>query len=82
MAAVVLVTRKGCHLCDDALRLLHELGIEPQLADVDADDRLFQLYDWRVPVVLVEGVPVAEGRITRDQLQSALGPSGGGPTAA
>ncbi|TMD20988.1 MAG: glutaredoxin family protein [Chloroflexi bacterium] len=82
MAVVILVTRKGCHLCDDALRLLHELGVEPQLADVDADDRLFQLYDWRVPVVLVQGVPVAEGRITRDQLQAALGPSGGGPTAA
>ena len=82
MAAVILVTRKGCHLCDDALRLLRELAVEPQLADVDADDRLFQLYDWRVPVVLLEGVPVAEGRITRDQLQAALGPSGGGPTAA
>ena len=77
MAAVVLVTRQGCHLCDDALRLLHELGVEPQLADVDADDRLFQLYDWRVPVVLLDGAPVAEGRITRDQLLAALGGSGG-----
>ena len=80
MAAVVFVTRKGCHLCDDALNLLRELGVEPQLADVDADDRLFQLYDWRVPVVLVDGVPVAEGRIARDQLQAALGRPGGGPT--
>jgi glutaredoxin len=82
MAVVVLVTRKGCHLCDDALRLLRELGVEPQLADVDADDRLFQLYDWRVPVVLVDGVPAAEGRITRDQLLAALDRSGGGPNAA
>ncbi len=82
MALVVLVTRKGCHLCDDALRLLRELGFEPQLADVDTDDRLFQLYDWRVPVVLIDGVPVAEGRITRDQLLAALGESGGGPNAA
>ena len=79
---VVLVTRKGCHLCDDALRLLRELGFEPDLADVDADDRLFQLYDWRVPVVLVDGIVVAEGRITRDQLLTALGGSGGGPNAA
>ena len=82
MAAVVLVTRKGCHLCDDALRVLRELGVEPQLADVDADDRLFQLYDWRVPVLLVDGVPVAEGKISRDQLQAALGRSGGSPNAA
>ncbi len=37
MDAVVLVTRQGCHLCDDALRLLHDLGVEPQLADVDGE---------------------------------------------
>ena len=82
MVAVVFVTRKGCHLCDDTLSLLRELGVEPQLADVDADDRLFQLYDWRVPVLLVDGVPVAEGKISRDQLQAALGRSGGSPNAA
>jgi predicted thioredoxin/glutaredoxin len=69
---VVLVTRQDCHLCDQALALLRELGIEPELADVDADDELFRLYDWRVPVVLAGGEPVAEGRITRKQLEEAL----------
>ncbi|MDQ6879156.1 MAG: glutaredoxin family protein [Candidatus Dormibacteraeota bacterium] len=73
---VVLVTRKGCHLCDEALALLRELGLEPDLADVDADDNLFRLYDWRVPVVLVNSDLVAEGRITRDVLEGALKRSG------
>lgn len=80
--AVVLVTRTGCHLCEDAERLLRELGVEAELADVDADDRLFDSYDWRVPVVLVDGVPVAEGRITREHLLSVFRGSGGGPPAA
>lgn len=80
--AVVLVTRKGCHLCDDAQRLLGELGVVTELADVDADDRLFQSYDWRVPVVLVDGVPVAEGHITREHLLAVFRGSGGGPPAA
>jgi predicted thioredoxin/glutaredoxin len=71
---VVLVTRKGCHLCDEALSLIRELGVEPELADVDADERLFQLYDWRVPVVLVGGRVAAEGRIDRDRLRKALTP--------
>jgi predicted thioredoxin/glutaredoxin len=66
---VVLVTREGCHLCDEALSLMRELGIEPELADVDSDERLFQLYDWRVPVVLVDGEVAAEGRIDRDRLR-------------
>jgi glutaredoxin len=65
---VVLVTRAGCHLCDDALRLLHELDVHPELADVDADNELYRLYDFRVPVVLVDGAVVAEGKITRRDL--------------
>ena len=69
---VVLVTRQGCHLCDEALSLLRELGMEPELADVDADDALFALYDWRVPVVLVDGQVAAEGRIDRVHLRKAL----------
>jgi predicted thioredoxin/glutaredoxin len=76
---LVLVTRQGCHLCDQALALLRELGHDPQLADVDADDELFRLYDWRVPVVLADGVVIAEGRITRTQLEKVIRRSGREP---
>jgi glutaredoxin len=69
---IILVTRQGCHLCEGALRLLQELGVQPELADVDADDELHRLYDFRVPVVLIDGAVVAEGRITREQLVTAL----------
>jgi glutaredoxin len=69
---LILVTRQGCHLCDQAQEMLRELGAEPELADVDADDELYRLYDWRVPVVLVDGAVVAEGKIRRDALQRAL----------
>ncbi len=71
--SLVLVTRRDCHLCDEALDLLHELGAKPELVDVDSDDRLHAEYDWRVPVLLLDGRVVAEGRITRDQVQKALG---------
>jgi hypothetical protein len=75
---LVLVTRQGCHLCDQALSLLRSLGHEPELADVDADDRLHDLYDWRVPVVLLEDRVVAEGKITRAQLEKAVGEESSG----
>ncbi len=70
---LVLVTRHGCSLCDDALAHLRALGHEPALADVDADDRLHDLYDWRVPVLLLDDRVVAEGKITLDQLLKAVG---------
>jgi hypothetical protein len=76
---LVLVTRQGCHLCDQALALLRELGHEPHLADVDTDEELFRLYDWRVPVVLADSAVIAEGNITRGPLEQALKRSGGEP---
>ena len=68
----MLVTREGCHLCDDALGALRSLGFEPELRDVDANAELSSLYDWRVPVVLVDGRVVAEGRIDPDRLRKGL----------
>ena len=71
---VELVTRNGCHLCEEALATLREIGVEPVLRNVDQDDELFKLYDWRVPVILADGLVVAEGKIRPDQLRRRLSP--------
>ena len=68
----MLVTRQGCHLCDEALGSLRAVGVEPELRDVDADGELYRLYDWRVPVVLLDGRVVAEGRIDQAALREVL----------
>jgi glutaredoxin len=72
LVRVELITRRGCHLCDDALELLESLGVEPELRDVDLDSQLFADYDFRVPVVLVEGRVVGEGRLSKEVLSRAL----------
>jgi predicted thioredoxin/glutaredoxin len=69
---VVLVTRQGCHLCERALAALRSQGVEPELADVDTAPDLFELYDWRVPVVLVDGRLVAEGKIDAERVRGYL----------
>ena len=68
----MLITRQGCHLCDEALDALRALGVDPELRDVDADGELYALYDWRVPVVLVDGRVLAEGQIDPAVLRQAL----------
>lgn len=66
------MTRRGCHLCDEALALLRGLGVEPRLTDVDEDPQLFTLYDFRVPVVFRDGRVVGEGRLDPERLAVAL----------
>ena len=57
---VVLYSRPGCHLCDDAREvLLAEQARTPfdlSLISVEGDDELERAYGIRIPVVLVDGV--------------------------
>lgn len=70
MAAARFLTRRGCHLCDDALRLLTDGGVEVDVVDIDGDDELRSRFDLRVPVVLdATGSVIAEGVITEADLR-------------
>jgi len=40
--------------------------------DVAADPELFRLYDFRVPVLLIDGRVVGEGRLTEASLRTLL----------
>jgi glutaredoxin len=60
---VVLYTRAGCHLCDDARQLLISQGVTPELVDVDADPALRERFDTCVPVVEIDGKIRFRGRL-------------------
>jgi glutaredoxin len=70
---VTLYTRAGCHLCDDAERLLRGYGLEPELIDVDADPTLAAAYGDCVPVVEIEGRVRFRGRVNPVLLRRLLG---------
>ncbi|MGY1641160.1 glutaredoxin family protein [Geodermatophilus sp. SYSU D00703] len=54
-----LLSRQGCHLCEDAATTLAQIAAEAGLTttsvDVDADPDLQAEYGDRVPVVLLDG---------------------------
>lgn len=73
---VVLYTRQGCHLCDDAravvAQVCESLGQEWVQCDVDADKALRERFGDEVPVVTVDGEVVGFWRIDPDLLHQAL----------
>jgi hypothetical protein len=64
---VQMLTRDGCHLCEEAWRQLEvarrRYGFTLTAANVDADPDLLALYGDCVPVVLVNGQVRFRGRI-------------------
>ncbi len=72
LLSVVLYTRKGCHLCDDACAVLRRHGLTPQLIDVDSDPRLVEQYGCCVPVVVIDGKVRFRGRVNEVLLRRLL----------
>jgi glutaredoxin len=68
----IVYTRKGCHLCDEAVELLRNFGLQPELIDVDADPQLREQYNECVPVVWIDGKPRFRGRVNRVLLERIL----------
>jgi hypothetical protein len=82
--AVVLYSREGCCLCDDARAALIELrGRHPEAfsieeLDIDTDDRLLRAYLERIPVVTIDGQEAFELFVNPDELERRLGIVGTG----
>lgn len=71
---VVLYTRQGCCLCDDAHILLQRFGISPKLVDIDQDPALREKFTTCVPVVEIDGKVRFRGRVNEVLLRRLLHP--------
>jgi glutaredoxin len=64
---VILFSKPGCHLCDDARALLDDLAADTALkfdeVDIRDDPGLFERYRYRIPVISIDGRDALEGRI-------------------
>jgi len=73
---VTLITRVGCHLCEDASTLLQklraELGFGYDELDVDADRDRRNEYSDRVPVILIDGKEHGYWRVEEPRFRAAL----------
>ena len=69
---ILLYTRHGCHLCEQAEDMLALLGVAVVLVDVDRDAEALARYDVRVPVLEIDGVAVLEGGFAERRLAALL----------
>lgn len=73
---IVLYTRQGCHLCEEAQKVLLEFGLSPTLVDIDADTKLRERFDTCVPVVEINGRVRFRGRVEPRLLRRIIGDQG------
>jgi glutaredoxin len=73
---VLLYTRAGCHLCDEAKEQLRELRKQAAFTlrevDIDQDPELRQRYNDEVPVIFIHGRKAFKYRLDPRQFLQRL----------
>jgi hypothetical protein len=73
---VRLLSKPGCHLCDDARAVIEtvcaDLGEAYDEVDISADDDLMRQYGEEIPVTFVDGRQHDFWRVDPTRLRSAL----------
>jgi glutaredoxin len=70
---VVLYSRPGCHLCEDARAMLERADVAFAERDIESDDALFKRYLERIPVIEIDGEEAFELLIDEPSLHRRLG---------
>jgi len=75
-ATIIVYSKPGCHLCEDAMNVLRglqsELGLEIRECDITEDEALHRKYFERIPVVTLDGVEVCEYFLDEPLLRKRL----------
>ena len=76
MREVVLYTRSGCCLCDDAKEALQaaraQVPFSVREVDIDSDPALYEAHRYDVPVIEIDGRRAFKHRVTPRQLVERL----------
>ena len=77
MTEIVVYSRAGCHLCEEALAAiigLHDEGYRFALheIDIESDELLLRRHLERIPVVEVDGTVVSELVLDQADLRAKL----------
>ena len=66
-AQVIVYSRPGCHLCDEAKTAIQNAGCSESFTleeiNIESDDELLRKYKYDIPVVTIDGVEAFRHRV-------------------
>ena len=75
-AHVVLYTRPGCHLCDEAKQEIRSADCADEYAleeiNIDNDPALLERYRYEIPVITINGIKAFKHRLTAAEFKRAV----------
>jgi glutaredoxin len=77
MRHVIIYSRPGCHLCDEAKAAIQNAGCSERFSleeiNIESDDELLRKYKFDIPVVLIDGVESFKHRVEVEEFRRRIG---------
>jgi glutaredoxin len=78
---VIVYSRPGCHLCDEAKAAIENAGCSDQftleVVNIESDDLLLRKYKYDIPVITIDGVETFIHRVTPQEFRQRVSPEKG-----
>lgn len=76
MTRVIIYSKPGCHLCEEAKAEIQAAGSEEEYAleeiNIETDPDLLRRYRFEIPVITIDGVEVFKSRVSPEEFREAI----------
>ena len=73
---VIIYSRPGCHLCDEAKAAIRSAGVDEQFTfeeiNIESDNELLRKYKYDIPVVMINGAETFIHRLTPQEFKQKI----------
>ena len=73
---VIIYSRPGCHLCDEAKAAIQNAGCSDRFTleeiNIESDNELLRKYKYDIPVVMIDGVEAFRHRVEIEAFKQKL----------
>ena len=73
---VIIYSRPGCHLCDEAKAAIKSAGIDAQFTleeiDIESDSELLRKYKYDIPVITIDGAETFIHRVDPKEFRTRI----------
>src|SRR5215212_4424296 len=77
-AHVVIYSRPGCHLCEEAKAVIQNAGCSDRFTleeiDIESDHELLRKYKYDIPVIAINGVDCFMHRVEAKEFETQIKP--------
>ena len=73
---VIIYSRPGCHLCDEAKAAIMSAGCSDQFTleevNIESDEELLRKYKYDIPVIAINGLESFIHRVSPDEFRTRI----------